>query len=185
MLSVFLALDDDVGMASEHSPSTSDADTHESDVPTEPQFRHFVELRHQVAGAVSAYYDTTVTVAPETDEETIVARAAEIVADRVPTATVDELELACIWLDAVILDATRREALPATLATIECAEHVRYRHDGGVCEGRIADVRAGQAAATLDVVIRATRIKGIEPGGHTFHRVPLTAIDAHLAETDG
>lgn len=156
-------------------------DSNESTIPAEPQFRYVVGLTRTVAEDVAAYYDVVVKVPAGTAEETITAHAAEIVADNVAAVRAKDLTVSQHDLDAVVLDATYREQVPATLATIEFVERIRYEHDGTPCDGALFHVEASPAdPSRLTAHVLATRIAGSEPADRTVHTIPLAAIEAQL-----
>lgn len=156
-------------------------DSPESTIPDESQFRYVVGLTRTVAEDVAAYYDVVVEVPAGTAEETITAHAAETVADNVAAVTVDDLTVSHHELDAVVLDATYREQVPATLATIEVVERIRYEHDGTQCNGALFHIEASPAdPPRLTAHVLAIRIAGSEPVDRTVHTIPLAAIEAQL-----
>lgn len=153
--------------------------------PAKSQFRYTVGLTRTVAENVAVYYDTVIEVPPGTAEETIATQAAETVTGHITPLTVDDLTLAGHELDAVVLDASSREQVPATLATIEFGEQIRYDHDGRQCEGVLFDVESEAAdPPCLEGLVLARQIGGTAPEDQTVHRIPLGNIQADLEASD-
>lgn len=140
-------------------------DSSEPTIPAEPQFRYVVGLTRTIAEDIAAYYDVVVKVPPGTAEDTITAQAAEKVTGHIAPVTGDDLTPSHHELEAVVLDATSREQVPATLATIEVVEQIRYEHDGRQCEGALFDIEANtDESSRLEGLVVATQIDGDSPG---------------------
>lgn len=161
-----------------HNPTTTEVSGCTDESLDEPFLEYFVEFRYSGNDPVVTHYDTTVSVPPSITKQTIVDRAAEIVASHVSNVRAAELEVAYTSIESVTLDATHQEAVPADLSRIEFPERIRYRHDGRVYEGNIIDVIADSSDSSMEAAVVVTHDEGTELDEGEVHRVPFSAIIA-------
>lgn len=167
-----------------YNPTPTDVSGCTDESPDQPFLEYFVEFRYPGNDPVGTHYDTTVSVPPSISKDTMVERAAEVVASHVPSVRGPELEVVYTSIESVTLDATHQEAMPADLSKIEVPERIRYRHDGKICEGKMLNVIADSPDSLMEAGVVVTHAEGIESIEAVGHRVPLSNIIARLDSSD-
>lgn len=170
-----------------HNPTTTDVSGDTDESPEEPLLEYFVEFRYSGNDPVGTHYDTTVSVPPSITKQTIVDRAAEVVASHVQSVSAAELDVAYTSIESVTLDATHQEAAPADLSRIELPERVHYRHESRVYEGNFVDVNVDSPDSLMEAAVVVTHAEGAEQVEGQSHHVPFSDLIAFLdcSDTEG